>query len=94
MTPAAPAKRAPPTLSESTLLPLGFCFSVIVAFAGMAKWVGRIDAQLDADREVRMALINQLEALTSATRRTSEDAAATRAQLQMIVRELDRRPTK
>lgn len=94
MSPAAPAKRAPTTLSEGTLVPLGFVLCVVVSFVGMAKWVGQIDAQQDTDREMRTVLVAQLVALTEAVKRGSEDAAATRAQVQMIVRELDKRPTK
>lgn len=88
----APARRAPSdVVSDRTLVPLGFAFSVLLAFLGMAKWVGTIDARQEADREMTRILIDQLKALTDATRSASEDAAATRAQVQMIVRELDNR---
>ncbi|MES3012650.1 MAG: hypothetical protein V4750_02835 [Pseudomonadota bacterium] len=90
MSPAAPAKRASYVLSDSTLVPLGFVVVVVVAFLGMAKWVGRIDAQQEADREFSRLILDQMRALTLNTARASEDAAATRAQVQMIVRELDR----
>ena len=91
MPPAAPAKRLPPVLSESTLLPLGFVLAVVVSFAGMAKWIGTIDAQQEHERELDAMLVDQLKALTSATAQAAIDAAATRAQVEMIVRELDRR---
>lgn len=91
MTPLAPAKRVSPALSESTLVPLGFVLMVAASFLGMAKWVGTIEARQDADLEMRGLMIEQLKALTTATVRAGEDSAATRAQVQMIVREIDKR---
>lgn len=96
MTPiAAPAKRPQQPLSESTLVPLGFVFVILGAFFGMAKWVGTIDAQQAQDRQVTSMMIDQLKALTTATMKAGEEAASTRARVEMIVRELDRpRPNR
>jgi hypothetical protein len=94
MKPAAPAGRPPPVLSESTLVPLGFVVVVIGALIGMARWVATIETRQASDREIASMLIDQLKNLTEATQRAGEDAAATRAQLHMIVRELDRTPRR
>lgn len=80
--------------SEATLLPASLVIVALTAFAGMAKWVGAIDVRQEHDRQMTALLVDQLKALTESTMRANEDAAATRAQIQMIVRELDQEPRR
>ncbi len=91
MSPVTTTARRSHVLSETTLVPLGFLFVILTALGGLAKWVGAVEARQESDRQVAMMLVGQLEKLTIATIRASEDAAATRAQVHMILRELDQR---
>lgn len=103
MTPVAVAKRPSSTLSHATLVPFGFVLTTVVSLAGFARWVGSIDTKqqthdlmlteltktrVDADQR----LAERLKELTTAVSDTRIDAAATRARVEMLQRDLDRRP--